>query len=203
MPETATEVETAAEAAENEPVEAAVAESTEEETESLGDAGKTVLHKEREARRKAESARKAAESRAAAAQKAADALAAKVKEFEDRDKSESEKQQEAIAAAKKAAAELAAERDKAATELLRYRVGMSIEDFPPSLIQRLQGETEEEMAEDAKRLMDDLGANKKTIRKAPTTSPGLKSGASAPGDHPADGKERAAQALREYRRGGR
>lgn len=201
MPETPTEVETVAEVTENDPAEVSETMQAEEETENLGDAGKSALHKERDARRKAESARKSAESRAAVAQKALDALTAKVREFEDRDKTESEKQQEALAAAKTAAADAAAERDKASKELLRYRIGMSIEDFPASLIPRLQGETEEEIAEDAKRLMEDLGANKKQIRKAPTTSPGLKSGASTPGDHPADAKERAAHALRSFRKG--
>lgn len=202
MPEA--EIDTTAEEVhEPEAVVAAEEDPTEPEGKGSKAAVLANLAKERDARQAAEAARKQAEAARKDADKKLADLAAKVKAYEDRDKSESEKQQEAIEAAKTAAAEAASARDKAEKELLRYRIGMKTEGFPASLIPRLQGDTEEEIAEDAKRLLEDLGASNKPIRKAPTASPGLKSGASAPGEHPADGKERAAQALREFRRGGR
>lgn len=158
------------------------------------------LAKERDARQTADNARKAAEAKIAEAEKTISELATKVKGFEDRNKSESEKLQEAIDAAKTAASDAASERDAARKELLRYRIGMATEGFPASLIPRLQGDTEEEIADDAMRLMEQL-APAIPKRKPPTTAPGLKSGASAPGDHGGDKKQRAAQALRNLQRG--
>lgn len=69
------------------------------ETEPLGEAGIAALKSEREARKAAEKA-------------AADAIA-RIKEFEDRDKSEAEKQQEALAAARAELAELTVAKTRA------------------------------------------------------------------------------------------
>lgn len=101
------------------------------EGDALGDAGKKALEAERR------NARAAAKER--------DALAAKLKEFEDRDKSESEKAAERAAAAEKRVAELEAQ----ATRLeVAFENGLT-----PAQAKRLVGSTREELEADAKELL--------------------------------------------------
>lgn len=163
MPEAAADTPTAPEA------EAPVVTADEPGADALGEPGKAALHKEREAK-------KAALQKATAAEKQLAELAARVKEFEDRDKSDGERQAEAITTAKAAEAEAAAARDEALRELMRYRVGTSIEGFPPTLIGRLKGDTEDEMAADAKQLMKELGEPTKPRKPAPDPALGQTKG---------------------------
>jgi len=101
------------------------------EGDTLGEAGKKALEAERR------NARAAARER--------DALAAKLKEFEDRDKSESEKAAERAAAAEKRVAELEAQ----ATRLeVAFENGLT-----PAQAKRLVGSTREELEADAKELL--------------------------------------------------
>ncbi len=79
----------------------------------------------------------------------ADELAAKVKEFEDRDKSEQERLAEAATTAEREASE-------AKAELLRLRVATS-KNLPPELADRLRGDDEQELAADADRLLKLVG----------------------------------------------
>lgn len=97
----------------------------------LGDPGKKALAAERDRAKKAE--KEAAE------------LRAKVKEFEDRDKSESEKAAERLAKAETAAAE-------ASAKLLRLEVA-SEKGLTPAQAKRLQGATREELEADADELL--------------------------------------------------
>lgn len=85
----------------------------------------------------------------AAAKEAKDAnaeLAARIKEFEDRDKSDQERKDEALKTAEERAA-------KAEAGLLRHRVAAS-KQLPPELADRLQGKNEKELGEDADRLLE-------------------------------------------------
>jgi hypothetical protein len=101
------------------------------EGDTLGEAGKKALEAERR------NARAAARER--------DALAAKLKEFEDRDKSESERAAEKAAAAEKRVAELEAH----ATRLeVAFENGLT-----PAQAKRLVGSTREELEADAKELL--------------------------------------------------
>ena len=79
------------------------------------------------------------------ANKEAEQARKKLQEIEDAGKSETQKLQDA-----KAAAETDAQ--KARTELMRLRVGTK-KGLAPELAERLQGSNEEEMAEDADRLL--------------------------------------------------
>lgn len=72
-------------------------------------------------------------------------LEAKLKEYEDRDKTELERIEERAAKAEMAAAEREA-------ELARYRVGVA-KGLPPDLIGRLRGSTDEELMADADALL--------------------------------------------------
>ncbi len=76
-------------------------------------------------------------------------LRQKLAEFEDRDKTELQRQTEAVAAAK-------TEAERAQTELLRYRVAAA-KKLPLDLAARLQGATEAELAADADVLVKQLG----------------------------------------------
>jgi hypothetical protein len=111
----------------------AVPEGTQENTaeDTLGDAGKKALEAERR------NARAAAKER--------DALAAKLKEFEDRDKSELDKVTERAEAAEKRAAELQGFVD-------RLEVA-SEAGLTPAQAKRLVGSTREELESDAKELL--------------------------------------------------
>jgi hypothetical protein len=86
------------------------------------------------------------------ANKEAETLRLKLKEFEDRDKTEAQKLAEGKAEAEREAA-------TAKQELMRYRVAAS-KKLPAELADRLKGATEEEMAEDADRLLEVFGTRK-------------------------------------------
>lgn len=75
-----------------------------------------------------------------------EAAQAKLKEYEDRDKTEAEKAEEARKA-------LEARAEKAEAELLRQRVAYK-HNLPPEIAERLRGDTEEELEEDAKSLSE-------------------------------------------------
>lgn len=98
--------------------------------EALGENGKKALEAERGLKKQAEQDAKAAKAEAAA-------LAARLKEFEDRDKT-------AIDKAAEAAAQAAKERDEAVTELLRYKVAED-KKLPPESVGLLSGTTREEL----------------------------------------------------------
>ncbi len=117
----------------------------EDVTANLSDAGKKALTEERKARA-------AAERQARSAQKQLDELGKRLQEFEDRDKTEAQKLAEGKAEAEREAA-------TAKQELMRYRVAAS-KKLPAELADRLKGATEEEMAEDADRLLEVFGAQK-------------------------------------------
>lgn len=102
----------------------------------LGDAGQKALREER--------------SKARTAARERDALAARLKEFEDRDKTEVQKLSESYTAAEKRAAD-------AETALARYRVAVA-KKLPAELVDRLRGSTEEELAADADSLLQLVGA---------------------------------------------
>lgn len=101
----------------------------------LGDPGKAALAAERKARREAERA-------------SAD-MAARLKEFEDRDKTEAQKLQEA-------AAENARRASEAESRLLRYQVAAEL-SVPANLVARLQGNTKQELEADARQLLELMG----------------------------------------------
>lgn len=98
----------------------------------LGDAGKKALQREREARKAAEKARTEAE--------------AKVKEFEDRDKSELDKANERAAELEKTAAQ-------AQAEALRYRIAAKNEISDEDAEIFLTGTDEDTLTKQAERLV--------------------------------------------------
>ena len=110
--------------------------------EPLGDAGKRALQSERERANRLEKEHKQA--------------LAKLKEIEDRDLSELEKAQRA---AKEYGDELAALKARA----LRNEVALA-KGIPAELAGRLQGETEEELAADADKLLALVGTPKRTLQ---------------------------------------
>lgn len=84
-------------------------------------------------------------------------LKAKLKEYEDRDKSESEKLTEDRDSHKSRA-------DKAESELARYKVAMA-KGLTPGQAKRLVGSTEEELAADADEMLADIGSNSSSTTK--------------------------------------
>jgi hypothetical protein len=86
------------------------------------------------------------------ANKEAETLRLKLKEYEDRDKTEAQKLAEARTAAEQRAA--AAEQ-----QLLRFKIAAE-KKLPANLAGRLQGSTEEEMAADADSLLELLAAQR-------------------------------------------
>jgi len=102
----------------------------------LGDAGKKAITAEREARKTAE--------------KAVTDLTARVKAFEDAQKTDAEKSSEALASAQKTATESAA-------KALRYEVAAE-KGIPLTAAARLTGTTREELLADADALKGLLGA---------------------------------------------
>lgn len=96
----------------------------------LGDKGKKAIDREREARKAAEKAQKD--------------LAAKLKEYEDRDKSETQRLADELAALK-------AEHAKSAREALVARVAMT-HKLDADDLDLLHGETEDELVARAKRI---------------------------------------------------
>lgn len=131
-----TPVDPQAAAAPTDPVEVETAPSSAPAEPTLGDAGKDALKAERTARRQAE--------------KQANELAARIREFEDRDKSELEKLTEAAANAK---AEAAAAR----AEMLRLKVAAELE-LPADLHEFLTGNDEDELRSKAEKLKAATGA---------------------------------------------
>lgn len=79
------------------------------------------------------------------ANKEAETLRLKLKDIEDRDKSETQRATEEAAAAK-------ADATQARTDYLRLKVGMA-KGLPSSLAERLKGDNEEEMTADADALL--------------------------------------------------
>lgn len=122
---------------------------------------KSALEKEREARKNAEKQAKEAGK-----------LAAKLKEYEDRDKTETEKQAEAIKA-------LTNERDEAAASLLRYQVAAE-KALDPELVEFLPSGTREEMEAAADKMLAKLGDITKPRTPAPTSTQGKSGQPSAP-----------------------
>lgn len=116
----------------------------------LGDPGKKALAEER-------AAKKAAEKELAAAR-------AKLKEFEDRDKTESEKSAERLAAAEKVAAD-------ATAKLLRLEVAGE-KGLTPAQAKRLIGTTRDELEADADQILLDFPVAAAPVQpKAPAPDP--------------------------------
>lgn len=103
------------------------------------------------------------------ANKEAETLRLKLKEFEDRDKTEAQKLAERASAAEGEAA-------TAKQELMRYRIAAK-KKLPAELADRLHGATEEEMAEDADKLLEVFGQ-----RSTPSYDGGVRKPAPAPTD---------------------
>lgn len=163
----------------------------------VGDAGKAAIKKERDAR--ADLERQLAESKSLQEQ-----LAEKVREFEDRDKTDQQRLADEVEALKQKVADKDAEIVKAQHASLRAEVAAEMR-VPPS---RIHGTTREELAADAEAYLSEIAeaaardAKKTSPTKPPTPSAGLKSGASTTGAHSTDPKERAVQALRAMRQSG-
>jgi predicted nucleic acid-binding Zn-ribbon protein len=94
----------------------------------------------------------AMESAVKKANKEAEKLRLKLKEIEDAGKSETDKLRDEADTAKRDA-------EAARKQVLRLQVGVD-KNLPKSLISRLQGDTEEEMAADADVLLDELKPGK-------------------------------------------
>lgn len=120
----------------------------------LGDAGRKALDQERRARREAEKARKALEE--------------KLREFEDRDKSDSEKAAERLAAAEKRASE---------NELraMRAEVAMA-KGLTAAQAKRLVGSTIEEIEADADEILEAFPVDSRTPPPSQRPTPDLRSG---------------------------
>jgi hypothetical protein len=101
------------------------------------------------------------------ANKEAETLRLKLKEYEDRDKTEAQKLAEAKAAAESEAA-------TAKQELMRYRVAAD-KKLPAELAARLRGSTPEEMAADADELLTLLNAQQQ--RQTPSYDGGVRQSA--------------------------
>lgn len=114
----------------------------------LGDPGKKALDAERKARSAAEKRAKDAEAR--------------VREFEDKDKSEAQKAADAKAASDKRA-------DDADARALRLEVAFE-KGLTPKQAKRLTGSTREELEADAEELLEDFKPSDET-KRPPTTRP--------------------------------
>lgn len=132
------------------PIEAPAAEPATGPAEGeLGEAGKAALKQEREARKAAERAQKALEAR--------------VKEFEDAQKTEAERNADRIK-----------QLEEDAAKAIRYEAAVEAE-LPLSLAGRLIGNTREELVADAVKLKEQLGATARVA--APLTpKPDLRQG---------------------------
>jgi DNA repair exonuclease SbcCD ATPase subunit len=157
---------------------------TDEETRSadLGDGGKKALESEREAR-------KALEKQLKDATRALEAAEGKVRQFEDRDKSENDKLSARIKELETALAERDSDLSKKDKDILRRDVART-KGVPVSAV---TGDTQEEMEASADDLLEWRGTPQ--VKKAT----GFQSGASAPTG--ANEKEKAAAAIRAMRRG--
>ncbi len=98
------------------------------------------------------------------ANKEAETLRLKLKEFEDRDKTEAQRLADRASEAETAAA-------KATAKLLRYEVAAD-KKLPAGWAQRLQGSTKEELEADAEKLLAELGAQQQ--RQAPNYDGGVR-----------------------------
>ncbi|MFF0277457.1 hypothetical protein [Streptomyces sp. NPDC004330] len=125
-----------------EPGSATGTEQRTDDAPDLGEAGQKALAAERKAR-------SAAERQAKTQQRQLDDLTKRLKEYEDRDKSDADKLTERATTAEQRAT--AAER-----ELLRYRVARD-KKVPAEWVDRLRGENQEALEEDADRLLSALG----------------------------------------------
>lgn len=152
-----------------------------ESDESLGESGKKALDAEREAR-------KALEKQLREVGKAREALEGKVREFEDRDKSETEKLTGRIKELEQLYAQSQQSLSAKDVDILRRDVARD-KNVPVSAV---TGTTKEEMEAAADSLLEWRGSQP----KKPT---GFQSGASAPNS--ANEKEKAAAAIRSMRRG--
>ena len=99
---------------------------------------------------------KAERDKAKAEREARLAAEARVKEFEDAQKSEDEKREEALQAAKQEAEAHKARVHELEVKQLRTEVAAE-KSLPPKLAARLTGETREEIEADAVSLLEDLG----------------------------------------------
>lgn len=129
----------------------------EADEQQLGEGGQKALAAERKAK-------SAAERQAKAAQKQIDDLSKKLKAYEDRDKSESDRLTERATAAEKQAAD-------AQTQLLRYEVAAS-KKLPSEWAARLQGSTQEELEADADQLLETLAGQQQ--RQTPSYDGGVR-----------------------------
>ncbi len=131
----------------------------------LGDGGKAALDAERKARTAAERASKEASKRIAE-------LETRVKEFTDRDKSADDKAREARDALVREKDDAIRELELAQREVLRYRVGAAA-GLTTDLIGRIQGDTEDAMTEDAKKLATLIADQGKPRKPAPDPTLGI------------------------------
>lgn len=116
---------------------------------ALGDPGKKALDAERTARK--------------AAEKAKTDLEARLKELEDRDKSDTQKLTDQVAAAEKRVAE-------AEARALRLEVATS-KGLTPAQAKRLVGTTKDELEADADELVETFGAGKGDPKPPPGGKP--------------------------------
>lgn len=163
-------------------------EETTEGTESsdagkdLGEAGKKALAEERKARRDLEKQLRDSGTSNAELQK-------RLKDFEDRDKTEIDKANETAAEFRTRMETEAREKAEVKLENQRFRIAAK-KGLDPDLWDRVRGTTEEEITKDVESLVEKFSA--------PTKRPGaLRSGASAPDG---DKGKRGAAALRGLRR---
>lgn len=166
--------------------------TSEELSEELGEPGKAAIRKEREARQQLEKQLKEA-------QQLKDSLAAKVRDFEDRDKSETQKLADQVAALQQQLAAKDAEVAKATLAATKAEVAR-VKGVPAN---RLAGSTKEELEADADAYLTEVAQQRdasKPTRKPPVA--GLKSGATSSVETSANPREAAALAVRRMRNGG-
>jgi hypothetical protein len=137
----------------------------EDVTAGLSEGGRKALADERKARG-------AAERLAKASQRQVDDLTARLKSFEDRDKSDLDKLTERATAAERAAT-------AAQGQLLRHEVAAA-KKLPAGWAGRLRGDTREELEADAEALLTELGEQRQ--RSTPSYDGGVRTGAPATTD---------------------
>lgn len=115
------------------------------DNESLGAAGKAALAAERKAR--------------AAAEKELAAFRKAQKDAEDKDLSESQRLTRELETER-------AEKAKTASELLRFKVASTIDNFPLSLVPRLQGDDEASIKADAEAIVKQFNIGGPRVPKA-------------------------------------
>lgn len=131
----------------------------------LGEAGQKALAAERRLKT-------AAEKQAKATQKQLDDMTARLKQYEDAQKSDLDKAADRATTAEAAAA-------SATAKLLRYEVAAK-KKLPAEWAARLQGSTAEELETDADQLLAALGTQQQ--RQAPSYDGGVRKSAAAPTD---------------------